>query len=148
MADNSIATCPFCKEEVKASAVRCKHCRSELPVTQSRHGGVCPYCKEDIMLNALKCKHCLSILSSGGPKNQMRVASHENCGCSANKIAPARNARFNAGRQILQIINGDGWKDSWQYCEGDVLLCCYRGELAGGISVVICEPCGSCGPQG
>jgi len=33
--------CPFCKEEVKAAAVRCKHCLAAIQPTKPDHEGVC-----------------------------------------------------------------------------------------------------------
>ena len=50
--------CPFCKEEVKATALRCKHCQAALVPTRPEHGGECPFCKEAINVEALRCKHC------------------------------------------------------------------------------------------
>jgi hypothetical protein len=50
--------CPFCKEEVKATALRCKHCQAALVPTRPEHGGVCPFCKEEINVEAVRCKHC------------------------------------------------------------------------------------------
>ena len=55
--------CPFCKEEIKADAVRCKHCQATFPPEKPTHGGVCPFCKEDINPEAIKCMHCKSNLA-------------------------------------------------------------------------------------
>lgn len=50
--------CPFCKEQVKAAALRCKHCQAALIPTRPDHGGECPLCKEAIKVEAIRCKHC------------------------------------------------------------------------------------------
>ena len=50
--------CPFCKEEVKATATRCRHCQAALVPTTPDHGGICPFCKEEINVEAIRCKHC------------------------------------------------------------------------------------------
>jgi Double zinc ribbon len=50
--------CPFCKEEVRADAVRCKHCQAAIPLLKPDHQGVCPFCKESINTEAIRCKHC------------------------------------------------------------------------------------------
>jgi hypothetical protein len=55
--------CPFCKEEIKSDAIKCKHCGSKLNASKPKHEGTCPYCKEDIHTEAIKCKHCKSNLS-------------------------------------------------------------------------------------
>jgi hypothetical protein len=57
--------CPFCKEEVKATALRCKHCLSDIVPTKPDHGGVCPFCKETINPDAIGCPHCKANLSPG-----------------------------------------------------------------------------------
>lgn len=56
--------CPYCKEDIKADALKCKHCRSRLAPESPSHEGICPYCKESIHPQALKCKHCHSIVIS------------------------------------------------------------------------------------
>jgi hypothetical protein len=50
--------CPFCKEDIKQAATRCKHCLSTIPAEVPGHGGVCPFCKEDINVEAVRCPHC------------------------------------------------------------------------------------------
>ena len=50
--------CPFCKEAIKADAIKCKHCGSRVAPEEPTHGGTCPYCKEEIRPDAIKCKHC------------------------------------------------------------------------------------------
>ena len=64
--EKTIRTCPYCKEEIKAAAVKCKHCGSKLAAIQPPHEGICPYCKEIIHSEAIKCKHCKSNLTSVG----------------------------------------------------------------------------------
>jgi len=51
-------TCPFCKEEIKADAIKCKHCRSAIAPERPGHGGTCPLCKESVHPDAIRCKHC------------------------------------------------------------------------------------------
>ena len=54
--------CPYCKEMVKANAIKCKHCHSSIAPEQPQHEGTCPYCKESINPEAIKCKHCQTML--------------------------------------------------------------------------------------
>src|SRR5215213_2859323 len=61
-AESETRTCPFCKEEVKATAVRCRHCLADITPTRPEHGGVCPLCREEIKADAIRCKHCLATL--------------------------------------------------------------------------------------
>ena len=78
MAEEQVETtqCPYCKEEIRADALVCKHCRSRLEATPG-HGGICPYCKEDINPEATRCKHC-------GPDLDARAARAEGgCGCGS-----------------------------------------------------------------
>ena len=57
-----IRECPYCKEDIKANAIRCKHCRSAVRPDIPPHGGICPLCKEEINSKAIKCKHCGAML--------------------------------------------------------------------------------------
>jgi len=59
---DAIRECPFCKEQIKAGAIKCKHCRSAVRPQTPPHGGTCPFCKEEIKPEAIKCKHCGSMV--------------------------------------------------------------------------------------
>jgi hypothetical protein len=81
-AQSKSRSCPYCKEEIKADAVRCKHCRSALSPDEPEHGGTCPYCKEEIHPEAVKCKHCGSAVGPGSS-----TGGCEGCGESVDAAA-------------------------------------------------------------
>jgi hypothetical protein len=60
---NSTRECPLCREEIRADAVRCKHCHGEVLAETPGHGGVCPFCKEEIHPEATRCRHCQADLT-------------------------------------------------------------------------------------
>jgi hypothetical protein len=60
--DLEALTCPFCKEQIRPDASKCKHCGSHLEPQGPSHGGTCPFCKEQINPGATKCKYCRSVL--------------------------------------------------------------------------------------
>ena len=76
---NSNKNCPFCKEEVKVDAVKCKHCSSALHKEKEPYSGICPYCKESIKKDAIKCKHCKSNLA-------------QDCSCNSNSNIQAMSS--------------------------------------------------------
>jgi Double zinc ribbon len=70
-----IVQCPYCKEDIRADALVCKHCRSRLAPHTPGHGGTCPYCKETIHPEAVRCKHC------GSNLQESRQPQHDCQGC-------------------------------------------------------------------
>jgi hypothetical protein len=72
-AEPEIRPCPYCKEEVNAAAVRCKHCLADFAPTRPDHGGVCPLCREEIQADAIRCKHCKATLVPGARSVLARV---------------------------------------------------------------------------
>jgi hypothetical protein len=67
-AESETRLCPYCQEEVKAVALRCKHCLADIAPTKPDHGGVCPLCGEEIKADAIRCKHCkATLVPEGGP---------------------------------------------------------------------------------
>lgn len=87
MAEASTKECDFCKEEIRADAIRCKHCGAAVGRPGPTHGGTCPYCKEEIKADAIKCKHCGSWVA-----NTTHVAPERECGCGWTE--PGSHARF------------------------------------------------------
>lgn len=63
--EQATTQCPWCGEDIRPAARKCKHCGSVVgqDVTPS-HGGTCPYCREAIQPGAVKCKHCLAALEA------------------------------------------------------------------------------------
>ena len=69
---SDVRACPYCKEDIKADAIKCKHCGSRVTPEKPSHGGVCPFCKEEIHPEAIRCKHCGS---------STQDSSGRGCGC-------------------------------------------------------------------
>lgn len=85
---DDLRECPFCKEAIKAAAVRCRYCHSPVTPTDPGHGGVCPYCKEQIKERAIRCRYCQSDLRPGTGS----------CGCQAESTGAAgAGSRFVMG---------------------------------------------------
>jgi predicted amidophosphoribosyltransferase len=97
--------CPYCKEEIRAGAVLCKHCGSRLGARPPEHGGVCPYCKEAIHPEATRCKHCgsnLEVREAGG------------CGCpprgAPRFVEPQRLAMRRGGYPDPECFHECFWR--------------------------------------
>jgi len=101
-ATNSSQTveCPYCKEDVKVDAIKCKHCGSRISPQKPSHGGTCPYCKEQIKPEAIVCRYCKSAL---GPKPQGGMNGGGCGGCSGCGGSPR-------GAESIQQSTGRGFR--------------------------------------
>jgi double zinc ribbon protein len=146
MAEAATKECDFCKEEIRADAVRCKHCGSVVGSPGPSHGGTCPYCKEEINPDALKCKHCGSWVAG-----TTTPGSGGGCGCGGTQARlgaaagsgpgraglPSQMQSARPGRVGSHVILGGPWDpgDPW-YCEGHYECIVLFGHL---ICVWICD---------
>lgn len=76
--------CPFCGEEILATAKKCKHCKQFLPSdnenTTEQTTKTCPFCGEEIMATAKKCKHCGEWLEYQDAQNENQITHCQFCG--------------------------------------------------------------------
>lgn len=63
--ESKIRECPYCREEIRVGAIKCKHCGSSITPEKPSHEGTCPHCKEQIHPEATRCKHCKSHFIGG-----------------------------------------------------------------------------------
>ena len=149
-AKKSTRDCPYCKEPIKADALKCKHCGSRVAPERPAHGGTCPYCKEAIHPEAIRCKHCHSSLNG-------QSAGGCGCGCggrgssgsafSGASGAPASPSQMmRAGRNFNTHgplgLDTQRWPlECTSWCVGSTLVCECRvpGTIYGSIF-----PCGTC----
>jgi hypothetical protein len=76
--ESKIRECPYCKEDIRVDAIKCKHCSSSVSAEKPAHEGKCPFFKEDINPEAIKCYHCKSMLDS-------TLSAPTTMGCCCNK---------------------------------------------------------------
>ena len=149
--ESKTRNCPYCKEEIKADATKCKHCGSSVTPETSAHGGTCPYCKEQIHPEAVKCKHCGSDLRSGlssGCECKQQVTSSQFVTNQAYDLsqtslvgfgAEATNTQSSANaRRAIIIIVGPGGP-----CERRLVPCTVCNQFGCGralCEVIVCAP--------
>jgi hypothetical protein len=105
--------CPYCKEEIKADAVKCKHCSSRLTATTPSHEGMCPFCKEEIHPEAIKCKHCQSKLG-------VSSRTESDCGCKGGGNDEQEPSYT---RSMARMVDdGFGPSSTYRDCQNDCTL--------------------------
>ncbi len=72
MSEGKTKTCPFCGEEVKFEAQKCKHCKELIG------DKACPFCGEIVKVAATKCKHCKSELIKSSLISSPKATSDSN----------------------------------------------------------------------
>lgn len=139
--------CPYCKEEIRADAVKCPHCRSVLGKQAASHGGTCPYCKEDIHPEAVVCKHCGSWLDEQGSGSTARQVG------AGGRAAPQSSPCTGCGGGMGAGLGGAPFAaraGGWRIPIGPIVIgsegdnCIYIDNTATHTFCIICPTLTSC----
>jgi hypothetical protein len=119
--DYETRSCPYCKEDVRLAAVKCKHCGSRLSPSMPSHGGTCPCCKEEIKPEAIKCRHCHSLLIPSARSGQ--------CGCAGLVPRSVGAPHLDTGSARTRRLGPAGIapKDCYSLCLEVWLECLRKG---------------------
>lgn len=145
MANDRMRECPYCREEISAQALKCKHCGSGVEPTLPDHGGVCPYCRESIHPEAVICRHCRSHLTK--PSEPSWSSTSSNCGCSQNVSWARASSEFAAAAVGHSTAASSGFTRRPQcetWCDGSTLMCACRVRVPGLGEGIVIYPCGTC----
>lgn len=71
---NETKNCPFCGEEIMATAKKCKHCGEWLEKQEENfETKECPVCGESIPVNATTCEHCGENIGNNTTQNSVNT---------------------------------------------------------------------------
>jgi hypothetical protein len=98
MDSNELKRCPYCGEEIKSVAIKCKHCKSDLIETKlceknsvfetdEQVDYLCPKCKAAIQEGVNLCGNCKAqIVWYEGKPQLTKAYAMQQVGCALSKI--------------------------------------------------------------